>query len=209
MDLASVERYLEHLVMPSDPILQEMDAMAKERHFPYVGPLVGQLLMVLATSIQATRVLELGSGFGYSAWWFSQAVGPDGEVHLTERDPQNLALANDFLTRSGFADRIYLHSGEASQALVNIPGDFDVVFIDARKVEYPAFLDAAVSRVRVGGYIIADNTLWGGAVAHPASESDLDTRALQEFNRKIFRETRLRSMILPLRDGVSISLKLE
>lgn len=209
MDIKPVEQYLEQLLNLHDPILKEMDTLARERHFPYVGPLVGQFLYVLASSINANRVLELGSGFGYSAWWFCQAVGPDGEVHLTERDPQNVALAGDFLTRSGFAERIYLHSGEAANALMNIPGEFDVVFIDARKVDYPAFLDAAVSRVRVGGYIIADNTLWGGAVAHKADENDLDTRALQEFNRKIFREPRLRSMVLPLRDGVSISLKLE
>jgi predicted O-methyltransferase YrrM len=205
----AIDHYLEHLAIPDDPILKEMARHAEEVSFPYVGPLVGQLLYVLASAINAQRVLEIGSGFGYSAYWFCKAVGPEGEVHLTEKDAPDAAKAEEFLTRAGFADRIQLHRGEADELLLNIAGEFDVIFIDCRKREYPYFLDRCLSRLRIGGLLIADNVLWHGKVAHEAAPDDRDTLALQEFNQKIFHEPRLRSMIVPLRDGVSISVKVD
>lgn len=204
--MSNMDGYLGQLLREHDPILAEMEERAKATGLSCLGPVIGNLLRTQAELIGARRVLEIGSGFGYSAWWFSHAVGPDGEVHLTENNPSDLALAEDFLTRSGFADRTWLHSGEAAQSMANIPGDFDVIFLDGRKSDYLYFLEAGLCRVRVGGLIMADNVLQKGRVADETCQ-DEDVRIIREFNRRIFAEPRLRSVIVPLRDGVSISMK--
>lgn len=204
--MSHMDGYLSQLLREHDPILAEMEERARATGLSCLGPVVGNLLRIQAELIGARRVLEIGSGFGYSAWWFSHAVGPDGEVHLTENDPADLELARDFLLRSGFADRTWLHAGEAAQSMANIPGDFDVLFLDGRKTDYLYFLEAGLSRVRVGGLIIADNVLLKGQVAEERTEDEA-VRAIQAFNRRIFAEPRLRSVIVPLRDGVSISVK--
>ena len=203
-----VHDYIERFVVRDDPILEEMERHAKEVNFPYIGPQVGRLLYVLSISIRAKRILEIGSGFGYSAYWFCRAVGPEGEVILTEKDKHDADLAREYLTRAGFADRYRIFDGEADACLLSVPGEFDVIFIDGRKKEYPYYLDRTLSRLRVGGLLIADNVLWDGKVAFPPEEGDEDTKAIQDFNRAIFNEPRLCSTIISMRDGVSISVKL-
>src|SRR5438132_13631410 len=112
-----IEDYIRGLLSRHDePVLLEMEAEGKERGFPIVGRMVGVVLELLARSIGATRVFELGSGFGYSAYWFSRAIGPDGELHLTDRDPDNERLAKDFLGRAGLDRPITLHVGDSNEA---------------------------------------------------------------------------------------------
>src|SRR5881394_515971 len=115
MDIVApeVDRYLHELANPADPVLREMELLGAERDFPLVGPQVGRLLHVLALSCGARRVLELGSGFGYSAYWFARAVGPQGQVVLTERSAERAAEAAGFLARGGFSDRIRIEVGDA------------------------------------------------------------------------------------------------
>lgn len=203
-----VERYLDRLAHADhDPILLEMEDYAQQSNFPAIGAQVGQLLYVLATTMGARRVLEIGSGFGYSAYWFCKAVGPEGEVILTEKDAPDAERARDYLTRAGFIDRVAIHIGEADETLLELPGTFDIIFLDARKTEYPYYQDRAMKRLRLGGLLIADNVLWRGKVAEEAAADDADTQALQQFNTRLFESPKLRSTIIPLRDGVSISVK--
>src|SRR5918992_5304608 len=125
---AKVEGYLRNLASADDePVLLEMERLADERGFPIIDRLCGRLLEMLALSIGARRVFELGSGYGYSAYWFARAVGPDGEVHLTDGDPGNEPKALEYLGRAGLAERVTFHVGDAVTTLNTTDGDFDVV----------------------------------------------------------------------------------
>ena len=207
-----VERYMRTLQARHDePVLLEMEKEARERGFPIVERLVGVTLEVLARAIGARRVFELGSGYGYSAYWFSRAVGPDGEVHCTDGDPENEKKAADYLTRAGLWDRIRFHVGDAVSALSTVEGAFDVVYNDIDKHGYPDAWRAARSRVRVGGLYICDNVLWSGRVTEEKPSDDVRpgwTEAIKEHNELIASDADYLSTIIPTRDGVMVALRL-
>jgi predicted O-methyltransferase YrrM len=202
----SIETYMASLQARHDePVLLEMESEGKERDFPIVGRNVGVTLEVLARSIGARRVMELGSGFGYSAYWFARAVGPDGEVHCTDGDPGNAAKAEAYLSRAGLWDRVTYHVGDAVEQMAGIDGAFDVVYDDIDKHGYPAAWRAARDRVRVGGLYVCDNVLWSGRVLD--DDHDRDTAAIVEHNRSIAEDERFVSTIVPTRDGVLVALR--
>src|SRR5919108_5089665 len=127
----AVERYMRGLLARWDePVLLEMEAEGEARGFPIVGRQVGVTLELLARSIGARRVVELGSGFGYSAYWFSRAVGESGELHLTDGDPENERKADDYLRRARLAGPVRFHVGDAVASLEDLRGEFDVVYCD-------------------------------------------------------------------------------
>lgn len=190
-----------------DPILLEMEALAAERKFPIVERLVGATLEMLARSIGARTVFELGSGFGYSAWWFARAVGPEGEVTLTDGDLANARLAKDFLGRAGLADRCEVFTTSAVTALVAIGGQYDIVYCDIDKIEYPAAFAAAAERVRIGGLYICDNVLWSGKVADDENDED-ETEAIRQHNEAVYNDPRFLPTINPTRDGLMVALRI-
>lgn len=204
-----VEDYMRRLNgVDDEPVLLEMEALAEQRSFPIIGRLCGRTLEVLARSINAKRVFELGSGFGFSAYWFARATGPDGEIHLTDMDPENERLALDFLGRAGLSDPIDYHVSDALEALAATEGGFDIVYCDIDKHGYPDAWRAGRERVRVGGYYICDNMLWSGRVAAPAEEQDEWTKAIHETNTLIATDPSFRSTIIPTRDGVVAALRI-
>jgi predicted O-methyltransferase YrrM len=150
----------------------------------------------------------MGSGFGYSTYWFSQAVGEGGRVVHTDGDPKKSADAKSYLKRAGLADRVHFEVGDAIALIKKYPGPFDIIFIDIDKHGYPDALELARSRVRAGGYIITDNTLWSGRVTQPASKQNADTKGVIKYNQTAFSAPDLYTTIIPLRDGVAVSLKL-
>ena len=206
-----IEDYLRSLLTRYDePVLLEMEAEGKERNFPIIGRLVGVTVEVLARSVGARRVFELGSGFGYSAYWFSRAVGPDGDVHATDGDPGNAPKALDYLSRAGLAGPIRWHVGDAVSNLAAVEGEFDVVYNDIDKEGYPDAWRAARERIRVGGLYLCDNVLWSGAVADPEGDHGRDrktTAAILEHNRLISQDEGYLSTIVPTRDGVFVALR--
>lgn len=205
-----IEDYMRTLQTRHDqPVLLEMEAEAKERGFPIIGRLVGTTVEILARSVRARRVFELGSGYGYSAYWFSRAAGPDGEVHCTDGDPANEGKALDYLGRAGLAEPIRWHVGEAVETLEATPGEFDVVYNDIDKVGYPKAWTVARERVRVGGLYLCDNVLWYGRVTEAeVADAHLDsTDAIREHNRLITEDDRYLSFIVPTRDGVMVALR--
>jgi predicted O-methyltransferase YrrM len=206
-----IEAYMEERLRRFDePVLLEMEALADERSFPIVGRNVGVTLEVLARAVGARRIMELGSGFGYSAYWHARAVGPGGEVHLTDGDPENASRAADFLRRAGLADRITFHVGDAVGEMAKLDGDFDVVFCDIDKHGYPEAWRAASERIRPGGLYVCDNVLWYGRVA---AEDDATggraewTGAILEHNRLVAEDERFISTIVPTRDGVLVAIR--
>ena len=194
-----------------EPVLLEMEAEAEAHDFPIVGRTVGLTIEVLARSIGAKRVVELGSGFGYSGYWFSRAVGPDGELHLTDGDPANEKKALDYLGRAGLAGPVQFHVGDAVGSLGVLEGEFDIVYDDIDKEGYPNAWRAACERVRVGGLYICDNVLWYGRVTgEVALVSDREretTAAIVEHNALIAADERYLSTIVPTRDGVMVALR--
>lgn len=207
-----IEEYMRGLLSRYDePALLEMEAEGERSGFPIIGRLVGVTLEVLARSMGARRVFELGSGYGYSAYWFSRAVGPAGEVHCTDGDPENEKRALDHLGRAGLDGPIRWHVGEAVATLEATEGEFDVVYDDIDKEGYPDAWRAARDRIRVGGLYLCDNVLWYGRVtgAQEVDERHRETTAaILEHNSLIAEDERYASVIIPTRDGVMAALRI-
>jgi caffeoyl-CoA O-methyltransferase len=206
-----IETYMEERLRRYDePVLLEMEAHAEERGFPIVGRNVGVTLEVLARAVGAGRIMELGSGFGYSAYWHARAAGPDGEVHLTDGDPENAKKAADYLERAELADRVEFHVGDAVTELGGLDGEFDVIFCDIDKDGYPDAWRAASERVRLGGLYVCDNVLWYGRVAveDPGDARPQYTEAVLEHNRLIAEDECYVSTIVPTRDGVMVAIRI-
>lgn len=201
-----LDAYLRDVLPPRDAVRAEMEREAERRDIPIVGPAVGALLEILALSIGALRVFELGSAIGYSTLAFARAVGPSGRVFYTDGSAENAREAAGYLDKAGLSDRVAIRVGEAVAALEKESGAFDLIFIDIDKQDYPRALEAAAPRVRPGGYLVADNVLWSGRVVN-AAERDSATEGIREFNRRLFARRDFRSVIVPLRDGVAIARK--
>ncbi|MDQ3962467.1 MAG: O-methyltransferase [Actinomycetota bacterium] len=208
----AITRYLEDLTRHDDePVLLEMEALARENRFPIIGRLCGRYLELLARAIGAKRIFELGSGYGYSGYWFSRATGPDGEIHLSDGDPENEKKAMDFLSRAGLDAPISFHVGDAVEALNATEGEFDIVYCDIDKHGYPDAWDAGKKRVRVGGFYLCDNMLWSGRVTGESDEADVRpgwTDAIQATNVAISSDSNWRAIINPTRDGVMTALRI-
>jgi caffeoyl-CoA O-methyltransferase len=206
----NVERYMRALLDRHDePVLTEMEAHAAEHGFPIVNRHAGVTLEILARTLGAQRVCELGSGYGYSGYWFARAGAT--EIHLTDGDPENATKAEDYLTRAGAWDRVTFHVGDAVTALNALPGEFDIIYCDIDKGDYPAAWRAAAERIRVGGLWICDNVLWSGRVAVDEVTDDVRpgwTEAIREMNTLIANDERYLSSIVPIRDGLSVAVRL-
>jgi caffeoyl-CoA O-methyltransferase len=208
----AIEEYMKSLTASDDePVLLEMERLAQEKGFPIIGRLCGRYMEVLAKAVGARRIFELGSGYGYSAYWFSRAMGAQGEIHLTDGDPNKEKLAMDFLTRAGLADPISYHVGDALENFARVEGDFDIIFCDIDKDGYPDSWRAARERIRVGGWFIIDNMLAGGSVTGPVAPEG-PTRhvdAILETNQMIFSDPNYWATLNPTRDGVVAALRLQ
>ncbi len=201
-----VEEYMRSLLeRHDDPVLLEMERVAAERNFPIVNRIVGVTLETLARSIGAQRVFELGSGYGYSAYWFARAVGPNGEVYLTDGDPENEKKALHYLGRAGLVERVRFRVGDAVTSFGEVDGEFDIVYCDIDKEGYPEAWRAARDRIRVGGLYLCDNVLWSGRVVEESPDDT--TKAILEHNAMIAADERYLSVIVPTRDGVMVALR--
>ncbi len=201
-----IEEYLKGLSPADDNILKEMEELGKERGFPIVGPLVGKLLLQLALAIGAERIFEMGSGFGYSAYWFVKALSDSGTLFFTEFSDENARLALDFFKRANIDNRIKIQVGDSLSILDRTPGHFDIIFNDIDKESYPLVVDKAYKILRKGGLLITDNVLWFGRVLK--EDDSPSTKGIKEFTRLLLSEKGFLTTIIPIRDGISISLKL-
>ena len=155
--------------------------------------------------LRARRVFEMGSGYGYSAFWWALAV-EGGEIHCTEESDSNRERGEAYLREAGLLHRVRYHVGDALKIIDSIEGNFDIVFIDIDKQKYPAALEKAAGRVRDGGLLVADNVLWSGKVTE--KKGDASTEAIKEFNRRLFSRSDFAASIVPVRDGVAVAYKM-
>ena len=207
MDIVNpeIETYLEGLLPPRDRIFREMEKDAAERKFPAVGPQVGMFLELLARGVGAKRVLELGSGYGYSALWFARGMGKDSELVLSDFDGKKRDQAIRNLQRAGYEGKLTFEVGDARVLMGRIEGPFDIVFNDIDKEFYPLVVEPTHRLLREGGLFITDNSLWYGKVV--MAEPDEATRAVKEFNRLLKEHPGFLTVQLPLRDGLCVAVK--
>jgi len=197
---------LDSLISKDDAILSEMEELAKEEGIPIVGRQVGRFLYQLAITIKAKSVFELGSAFGYSAYWFAKAAGSEGTVYFTDLSKNNVALALDFIKSVGFDDRIKINLGDGYSILDKIEDEFDIIFNDIEKEDYPKVIDKAYEKLRTGGLFITDNVLWHGRVI--SDDNSPATEGVREFTKLLMEHSGFYTTIVPIRDGLSISVKL-
>ena len=202
----AIEQYIADLLPARDPILAEMEAYALANKVPIVGPGCATLLAQLVAITNAKRIFELGSAIGYSTLWIARAAGPDAEIHYSDGDPANAARAKGYFERAGVADRITIHTGDALSALAATPGEFDFIFNDVDKEGYPDVLDAVPARLRSGALFVTDNTLWHARILNP--DQDETTQAVDTFNRRLFAHPSFTAGMIPLRDGMSVAIRL-
>ena len=189
-----------------DEVLSEMEDYATAHNVPIVGPAVARVLQQLAMMINARTVFELGSAIGYSTIWWAQVVGEKGRVIYTDGDSKNAERARGYFERAGVAKRIKIHTGDALEFLSEQKQEFDIIFNDVDKEDYPRVLRLVSPRLRKGGLFITDNVLWSGRVAEK-NPKDPRTKAILEFNRLLYNSEDFYTTILPIRDGLAVALK--
>jgi predicted O-methyltransferase YrrM len=200
-----VDDYLYSMLPKRDALLTEMEQYATEKSIPIVGPAVARILQQLALTINARKVFELGSAIGYSTIWWAQAVGERGTVVYTDGDSKNAERARGYFARAGVSKQIVLRTGDALEILSEEKQEFDIIFNDVDKEDYPRVLRLIAPRLRKGGLFITDNVLWSGRVAD--KNPDARTKAILEFNRKLYDSLDFYTTLLPIRDGLAVALK--
>lgn len=201
-----VDDYLYEMLPKRDEVLTEMEEYAGEHNIAIVGPAVARVLQQLALMINARSVFELGSAIGYSTIWWAQAVGENGRVIYTDGDSKNAERARAYFDRAGVSKRISLHTGDALEFLSEQKEEFDIIFNDVDKDDYPRVLRLVAPRLRKGGLFITDNVLWNGRVTEKNPKQS-STRAILEFNRKLTDAPEFYTTILPIRDGLAVAYR--
>lgn len=201
-----IHKYLHQITPERPPILREMEEYAEANNFPIVGPLVGRFLYQMAVVIKARRVLELGSGFGYSAYWFAQATRSKGHITMIDSDAKNKRLAFDYFKRAGLQSQMVFKVGDALNIARRLSGPFDIILNDIDKKDYPKTRELAARLLPRGGLFITDNIIWSGKVYD--KKPDKTSQAIIEFTRELYQDSRFFTTVMPLRDGISIAVKL-
>jgi len=201
-----IEDYLFSLLPERDEVIRKMEKEGEKRNFPIVGPLVGRILEQLSRMTGASRIFEMGSGFGYSAYWFAKGLSREGTIILTDGSSKNIEEAMKILPPT-FPDRKFIGEvGDAFEILERYPGPFDIIFNDIDKEAYPEVIQVALPKLKKDGLLVSDNVLWFGSVTSPSEKPDV--RGIQKYNHMIYNEKNLLTTILPIRDGLSISQKI-
>ena len=194
------------LLPARDEVLAEIEGEATRRKIPIVGPAVGRFFQQLVMLTGAKTVFEMGSAVGYSTIWWARAVGDGGAVHYTDSDKKNADQAKRYFERAGVADRIKIHVGDAIELLSEQKSQFDIVFNDIDKEDYPRVLKLVSPKLKKGGLFVTDNVLWSGRVVEK-NPKEASTKKIQEFNRELYKSKDFYTTIMPLRDGVAVAVK--
>ncbi len=201
-----IETYLKELSPVEDPIIQEMETLAEQLDFPIIGSLVGKFLYQITKISKAKKIFELGSGFGYSAYWFSKALENEGYVFCTEISEDNHKIALNFLKKSEYFNNIKFEVGDGLSILKQQKENFDIILNDIDKEYYPDVIEIAAKKLSPGGLLITDNMLWFGRVL--SNDKTPSTIGVKKFTEIILSRKDFITTIIPIRDGISISLKI-
>jgi len=214
MDLFSqpeiLDRYLEAHSSSVDPVLIELSRHThlKEVHPNMLsGPILGSFLTLFSKLLSPSHILEIGTYTGYSAICLAKGLKPGGKLTTLELNDELRQIALNYFARAGLSEKIELINGDAAEILCELPGPFDLAFIDANKENYTLYYDLVLDRMSEGGYILADNVLWGGKVLGD-TEADSSTSAIHQFNRHVTNDPRVENVLFPIRDGLMVIKKL-
>jgi len=200
----------EYISTHSTPENDILEAITRDTHVHVLNPhmlsghIQGRVLSMFSHMLRPRRILELGTFTGYSALCLAEGLTPDGKLITIEHNDELEDTIRRNLSKSPLGNKIELHIGDCKSEIGNLEGHFDLVFIDADKREYCDYIDLVYPLVPVGGFILADNTLWDGHIIDPAYDKDKQTLGLRAFNDKIKEDNRFEQVILPLRDGLTI-----
>lgn len=204
---AEIERYLREYSSPEEPLLTELDRATHQRVIQprmLSGQVQGRFLEIIVRMFRPRRVLEIGTFTGYSALSMAAGLDEGAELHTIEIEDELEPLIQEFLDRSEHGHKVHLHIGSALDIVPSL-GEFDLVFMDGDKREYPAYYRMLMEGgVHSGSVILADNVLWSGKVTEEVKANDRHTLAINEFNRMVVEDPRVENVILPLRDGINI-----
>jgi caffeoyl-CoA O-methyltransferase len=202
-----IERYAEEHTTPPGDLLLRLAAETRETlRAPQMltGTIEGRLLELLVFALRPQRVLEVGTYSGYSAISMAAALPPGGRIDTCEVEEAHADVARRYLEEAGHADRVTIHLGPALETIARLEGDFDLVFVDADKPNYPAYYDALLPRLARGGLMVLDNTLWSGRVLVPEENDPPETRAIAALNDRIAADPAVVAVVLTVRDGVTL-----
>lgn len=170
------------------------------------GHLQGRFLSMISHMVRPNTILEIGTYTGYSAICLAEGLKEGGHIHTIDINDELTPMVQQYVDRAGFKDKITLHTGDARNIIPTLAGPFDIVFIDADKINYSVYYDLVFEKVKKGGWIIADNVLWSGKVLDPG-KADKDTQAIIQYNDKIAKDSRVETILVPIRDGLLIARK--
>jgi len=206
-----LEEYIENHTSPEPELLYEIRRRTF-LHTPYPrmlsGQVQGQFLGMISRMVRPDKILEIGTFTGYSAICLAGGLAPGGLLHTIEAEPTYAEIAREYFRKAGLEDRILLHDGDALEIIPQLDETFDLVFIDAAKEHYLDYYDLVFDKIRKGGYILADNTLWDGRVLEGEMAGDAETRGIIEFNKMVQEDKRVENVLVSIRDGVMLVRKI-
>ncbi len=202
----AIEDYISSLYPPVHEVFREMEDKASRSDVKIVGRLVGRVLCQICLLRKPKTVFEMGSGFGYSALWFAISLDSQGVITCTDKLEENAALAREYFARAGQTEKLRFVCGDAIEILEDSRGEFDIILNDIDKEDYPRVVELAWRKLNPGGILITDNALWKGTVVN--DDGSQSARGVAEFNRLLFSNSGFFSTVIPLRDGIAISVKI-
>jgi caffeoyl-CoA O-methyltransferase len=198
----------------STPESELLAALNRETHLKILTPrmlsghLQGRVLSMISHMIRPSYVLEIGTYTGYSAICLSEGLAENGKLVTIDVNPELSTIIDKYLLKSPKASQVEVLYGDATTIIPDLPGQIDLVFIDADKENYSLYFDLVIDKMRPGGFILADNVLWSGKVAEPVKPNDKSTLAITAFNKKIMEDKRVENVLLPIRDGIMLIRKI-
>lgn len=204
----AIESYISAHSENEPPLLQEL---TRETHLKVIQPRMitghyqGRVLSMISHMVAPRHILEIGTYTGYSALCLAEGMQEEGTLHTIDVNEELQEMQRRYFDRSPYGSRIHQYSGDALEIIPGMDLTFDLVFIDAEKKEYPSYLDAVLPKTRPGTLIISDNVLWSGKVVEKVDKKDRATQVLLDYNKSLNSHPRLQTVILPVRDGLTLS----
>lgn len=203
-----LEEYIAAHSQEEPKVLQEL---TRETHLKVVRPRMltghfqGRVLSLLSKIICPKNILEIGTYTGYSAICLAEGLSSQGKLHTIDKNEELYEIQRRYFDKSGFGDKIVQHTGDALEIIPGLNIVFDLVFIDAEKLDYPAYFEAVLKKTKSGSVILSDNVLWSGKVVDPLDPKDKTTKTVLDYNRKLKEDSRIETALLPIRDGLTLS----
>ena len=202
-----LENYIKDSSEEEPALLQKL---TRETHLKIIQPRMitghfqGRVLSILTKIINPKNILEIGTYTGYSALCLAEGLSKNGELHTIEINDELEEMQRRYFNESGYGERIKQHIGNALDVIPNLDMVFDLVFIDAKKTDYPDYFEAVLAKTKPGSVILTDNVLWSGKVVEPLDPKDKATKILLDFNKLLKEDPRVETVLLPIRDGLTL-----